>query len=67
MSSIHFKVMDEESFKLTLELAKIKKIREEHEQRYGVEIKDLVQKVAMQVDQERLVRQENFSKIAERL
>ena len=67
MSAVHLKVMDEEGFKLTLDLAKIKKTREEHEARYGQELADLVKKVASQVDQEQYVRQDNFSKLAERL
>jgi len=52
---------------LTLDLAKIKKVREESDQRYGTELRDLIGKIAGQVDQERIVRQDNFSKIAERL
>jgi len=56
MSAVHLRVTDEEGFKLTLELAKIKKTREEHEQRYGHELTDLVKKVATQVEQERQVR-----------
>ena len=47
------KEIDERSFQLTLELAKIKKNREENEVRYGTELKDLVAKIATQVDQER--------------
>ena len=67
MSSNHLKAIDESSFQLTLELAKIKKNREESELRHGTELKDLVCKIATQVEQERFIRQENFSKIAERL
>ncbi len=67
IASVHLKVIDEESFQLTLDLAKIKKNREENEARYGTELQDLVGKIAGQVEQERIVRQENFSKIAERL
>lgn len=67
MASVHLKVIDEESFQLTLDLAKIKKAREESDQRYGTELRDLIGKIAGQVDQERIVRQDNFSKIAERL
>lgn len=52
---------------MTLDLAKIKKAREESDQRYGTELRDLIGKIAGQVDQERIVRQDNFSKIAERL
>ena len=48
-------------------MAKIKKNREENEQRYGSELHDLITKIATQVESERTVRQENFSKIAERL
>ena len=48
-------------------LAKIKKNREEGEQRYGTELRDLVTKIAIQVEQERAVRQDSFMKIAERL
>ena len=50
------KEIDERSFQLTLELAKIKKNREEGEQRYGTELRDLVTKIAIQVEQERAVR-----------
>ena len=42
--------MDEGSFSLTLELAKIKKVREESEQRYGGELRDFIAKTASQVD-----------------
>ena len=64
---MHLKEIDEKSFLLTLEMAKIKKNREESEARYGVELADLIAKIGGQVEQERNVRQENFSKIAERL
>ena len=67
MASVHLKEIDEKSFQLTLEMAKIKKGREESEARYGVELSDLITKIDGQVEQERLTRQENFSKIAERL
>jgi len=46
MSAIHLNAMDEGSFQLTLDLAKIKKTREDSEQRYGIELSDLVKKVA---------------------
>lgn len=46
MSSVHLRTIDEQSFQLTLELAKIKKVREESEHRYGAELADLVHKVA---------------------
>ena len=49
-ASAHLKEIDERSFQLTLELAKIKKNREEGEQRYGTELKDLVSKIAIQVE-----------------
>ena len=38
MASTHLKAIDESSFQLTLELAKIKKNREENELRYGTEL-----------------------------
>lgn len=56
MSSTNLKEIDERNFQLTLELAKIKKNREENEVRYGTELKDLVAKIATQVDQERAIR-----------
>ena len=46
-ASAHLKEIDERSFQLTLELAKIKKNREEGEQRYGTELRDLVTKIAI--------------------
>ena len=42
MLARHLKELDEEGFKLTLDLAKIKKTREEREARYCHELKDLV-------------------------
>ena len=48
-------------------MAKIKKNREENEQRYATELRDLIEKVGQQVDAEKAVRQDNFSKAAERL
>jgi len=50
MSSANLKEIDERNFQLTLELAKIKKNREENEVRYSGELKDLVSKIATQVD-----------------
>ena len=50
MASTHLKAIDERNFQLTLELAKIKKHREENEGRYGTELVDLVSKISTQVD-----------------
>jgi hypothetical protein len=44
------KEIDETSFQLTLELAKLKKNREEAEIRYSEELADMIEKVASQVD-----------------
>ena len=52
---------------MTLELAKLKKIREEQESRFADDLNDLIQKVAAQVDQERESRTENHQRLAERL
>ena len=46
----HVKDIEEQSFQLTLEMAKLKKIREEQESRYAGDLNDLIQKVATQVD-----------------
>ena len=40
------KAIDERNFQLTLEMAKIKKYREESEVRYATELKDLITKIA---------------------
>ena len=42
MMGAHLNAMDEGCYQLTLDLAKIKKNREENELRYSAEIKDLV-------------------------
>ena len=53
------KQIDERAFQITLELAKSKKGREETEERYSIELNDLLEKVEVQLDSERKVREDN--------
>ena len=52
-SSSHIKDIEEQGFQLTLEMAKLKKLRDEQGGRYAQELTKMVQKVATQVDLER--------------
>jgi hypothetical protein len=52
---------------LALELAKLKKSREEQESRITDELADMIEKVATQVDSERMNRERGHNRLLEKL
>ena len=67
LASNQLKQTDERCFALKLELCKISKHREQTSSRIVAELEDLLSKISVQVDKERIVRQNAFSQIAEKL